>query len=248
MTALLTASGLTKTYGQVAALRGADFELNEGEIVALIGDNGAGKSTLAKALTGVISPDSGEIRIRGELVSFSNPADARDHGIEVVHQDLGLAPDLSPVENLFVGREVVRKGPLGAVGVLDHRRMRLIASSRFADYGLKLQDPNAPVATLSGGQRQSIAVIKAVSERKLAVFMDEPTAALGVEQTAKVLGIIRKVRDEGSAVVLISHDLPMVLGVADRIQILRLGQRVADISKADATLELLVDKMAGVAR
>jgi simple sugar transport system ATP-binding protein len=246
MASVLSARGITKRYGQVEALRGVDFDVDEGQIVALIGDNGAGKSTFVKTVTGVIQPDEGTIELHGSPVHLDGPARARELGIEVVHQDLGLAPDLGPVDNMFLGREIMRRGPLGRLGFLDKRAMSNQTAARFADYGLTLQNPAAPVSTLSGGQKQSIAVIKAVAERRSVVFMDEPTAALGVEQTERVLGIIRKVRDEGSAVVLISHDIPRVLEIADRIEILRLGRRVADIPRSEATLKLVVDIMAGV--
>jgi simple sugar transport system ATP-binding protein len=243
---VLQARGITKRYGHVEALRGADFDVYPGEIVALIGDNGAGKSTLIKNLTGVVQPDEGEITMDGTPVSFESPARARELGVEVVHQDLGLAPDLNPAENVYLGREILKKGVLAPFAVLDKRAMRQATERHFATYGLKLQDPNSPVSTLSGGQKQSIAVIKAVADHHKVVFMDEPTAALGVEQTGKVLEIIRRVRDEGSAVVLISHDIPRVLEIADRIQVLRTGRRVADIPREEATLKLLVDVMAGV--
>ena len=243
---VLQARGITKRYGHVEALRGADFDVYPGEIVALIGDNGAGKSTLIKNLTGVVQPDGGEITMDGERVVFDSPARARELGVEVVHQDLGLAPDLTPSENVFLGREIVRQGVFAGLGLLDKRTMRRVTAEKFATYGLALQDPDAPVSTLSGGQKQSITVIKAVADHHKVVFMDEPTAALGVEQTERVLAIIRRVREEGSAVVLISHDMPRVLEIADRIQVLRMGQRVADIPRKDATLKGLVDTMAGV--
>jgi simple sugar transport system ATP-binding protein len=240
--ALLEARDLTKRYGQVRALDGASFTVYPGEVVALIGDNGAGKSTLVKTLSGAIRPDGGQILLSGEPVSFSSPLDAREHGIETVYQDLALAPDLDAAANLHLGRELYL---FRFLHVLNRAEMRRQAVTAFAELGIDLPDPSAPVASLSGGQRQSVAVARAVAYASSVIFMDEPTAALGVLQRGKVLETVRRVRDRGVAVVLISHNMPEVLAVADRIEVLRLGRRVARFSAADATVEDLVGAMTG---
>src|SRR5512145_522908 len=202
--ALLEAHGNVKSFGRVRALRGADFTVNAGEVVALIGDNGAGKSTLIKTLSGVLEPDDGEIRFEGRTVAIPTPHAARDLGIETVYQDLALAPDLESSGNLFLGREAIRPGLLGKLGFLDKREMRRRTSEAFKTLGVGVKDPAAAVATLSGGQRQGVAVARAVTWAGKVVIMDEPTAALGVVQTRNVLDLIRRVRDTGLAVVLIS--------------------------------------------
>ena len=240
---LLEARGLVKHYGSVLALDGASFSAYPGEVVALIGDNGAGKSTLVKALSGVIRPDSGQILIEGKPVSFSNPIDARAHGVETVYQDLALAPDLDAAANLHLGRELYRWWP--PLHVLNKTEMRRRAVAAFADLGVELPDVSAPVGTLSGGQRQSVAVARAVAYASKIIFMDEPTAALGVVQRERVLDNIRRVRDRGITVVLISHNMPEVLAVADRVEVLRMGRRVARFIAANATIEQLVGAMTG---
>jgi simple sugar transport system ATP-binding protein len=241
--ALLEARDLTKSYGQVRALDGASFTVYPGEVVALIGDNGAGKSTLVKTLSGAIRPDGGEIRISGQPVHLASPLDAREHGIETVYQDLALAPDLDAAANLHLGREIYY--PVPFLHLLDRARMRRQAVAAFAELGIDLPDPAAPVASLSGGQRQSVAVARAVAYASNVIFMDEPTAALGVVQRGKVLDTVRRVRDRGVAVVLISHNMPEVLSVSDRIEVLRLGRRVARFTAADASVEDLVGAMTG---
>jgi simple sugar transport system ATP-binding protein len=239
---LLEARNLTKHYGQVRALDGASFSVQAGEVTALIGDNGAGKSTLVKSLSGATRPDSGEILINGQPVHLSSPLDARDHGIETVYQDLALAPDLDAAANLHLGREIYR---VPFLRVLSRKQMRRQALAAFAELGIDLPDPGAPVASLSGGQRQSVAVARAVAFASSVVFMDEPTAALGVVQRGRVLDTVRRVRDRGVAVVLISHNMPEVLAVSDRIEVLRLGRRVARFAAADASVEDLVGAMTG---
>jgi len=240
---LLEARGLVKRYGHVQALDGASFSAYPAEVVALIGDNGAGKSTLVKTLSGVIRPDRGQILVSGTPVSFSSPLDARAHGIETVYQDLALAPDLDAAANLHLGREIYRWWP--PLRVLNKGEMRRRAVAAFADLGVELPDVTAPVATLSGGQRQSVAVARAVSYASQIIFMDEPTAALGVVQRERVLDSIRRVRDRGITVVLISHNMPEVLAVADRVEVLRMGRRVARFTAAQATIEQLVGAMTG---
>jgi simple sugar transport system ATP-binding protein len=240
--ALLEATGLVKRYGHVQALDGAAFTAYSGEVVALIGDNGAGKSTLVKVLSGAIQPDSGQILVEGQPVTLSSPLDARGHGIETVYQDLALAPDLDPAANLYLGRELYR---FKALRILNRGEMRHRSETAFAALGIKLQDISAPVGTLSGGQRQSVAVARAVAFASKLIFMDEPTAALGVVQRQRVLDTIRRVRDNGVTVVLISHNMPEVLAVADRVEVLRLGRRVARYKAADTSIEELVGAMTG---
>jgi simple sugar transport system ATP-binding protein len=243
--ALLEARGIVKSFGRVHALRGASFAVHPGEVVALIGDNGAGKSTLVKTLSGVLTPDDGEIRFEGRTVTIPDPHAARELGIETVYQDLALAPDLESSANLFLGREAVRSGVLGKLGFLDKREMRRKTQEAFESLGVGVQDATAAVATLSGGQRQGVAVARAVTWAGKVVFMDEPTAALGVVQTRNVLDLITRVRETGLAVVLISHNMPEVMEVSDRVEVLRLGERVARFKTADASMEDLVAAMTG---
>jgi len=242
---ILEARDLVKTYGHVQALRGANFSAYPGEVVALIGDNGAGKSTLIKQLAGVEQPDAGEIVFEGQVAHIPSPSAAQQLGIETVYQDLALAPDLDGAANIFLGREIVRPGLLGRLGVLDKRAMRERATKSFSELGVAIKDADAPVVFLSGGQRQGVAVARAASWANKVVIMDEPTAALGVVQSARVLEVIRQVRDRGLAVILVSHSMPDVLAVADRIEVLRLGRRVAVFQKEQATLESLVGAMTG---
>jgi simple sugar transport system ATP-binding protein len=243
--ALLEAHGIVKSFGRVQALRGASFTVNTGEVVALIGDNGAGKSTMVKTLSGVLTPDEGEIHFEGRPVTISDPHAARELGIETVYQDLALAPDLESSANLFLGREAVRAGLLGKLGFIDKREMRRRTQEAFETLGVGVQDATAAVATLSGGQRQGVAVARAVTWAGKVVFMDEPTAALGVVQTRNVLDLIKRVRETGLAVVLISHNMPEVMEVSDRVEVLRLGERVARFKTADASMEDLVAAMTG---
>jgi simple sugar transport system ATP-binding protein len=226
----------------VLALDGADFSAFPGEVVALIGDNGAGKSTLVKTLVGAIRPDRGEILVDGEAVQLTSPLDARRHGIEAVYQDLALAPDLDAAANLHLGREIYL---IPFLRVLDRRTMRQRAIDAFAELGVELPDVGAPVGTLSGGQRQSVAVARAVVYASRIIFMDEPTAALGVVQRGRVLDTIRRVRDRGVSVVLVSHNMPEVLAVADRVEVLRMGRRVATYTAAQASVDDLVGAMTG---
>lgn len=242
---LLEARDLTKNYGTVEALRGAAFTAYPGEVVSLIGDNGAGKSTLAKCLSGVEQPTSGTLLFDGEPLVLDSPNDARDRGIETVFQDLAVAPDLDPAANMFLGREILKPGLLGFLGVLDKKAMRRQAAEHFSRFGATLQSIDVPIAALSGGQRQSVAVARSVAWASKLVFMDEPTAALGVVQRERVLEVIKRVRDEGIAVVLISHNMPEVLSVSDRVEVLRLGRRVARFKASDTSVEELVGAMTG---
>src|SRR4051812_15763199 len=245
---LLEARGIVKSFGRVRALRGASFTVNAGEVVALIGDNGAGKSTLIKTLSGVLHPDDGEIRFEGQEVTIPNPVAARELGIETVYQDLALAPDLESSANLFLGRETTRGGVLGKLGFLDKGAMRRKTQGAFQQPGGGGQGPAAGGGALPGGQRQGVAVARAVTWAGKVVFMDEPTAALGVVQTRNVLDLIRRVRDTGLAVVLISHNMPEVMEVSDRVEVLRLGERVARFTTASASMEDLVGAMTGALR
>jgi simple sugar transport system ATP-binding protein len=240
---LLEAREVVKRYGQVQALDGANFTAYPGEVVALIGDNGAGKSTLVKTLSGVIRPDAGQILVEGSPVSFSSPLDARKYGIETVYQDLALAPDLDAAANLHLGREIYRW--FKPLHVLDKAEMRRRAVTAFADLGIHLPDVTAPVGTLSGGQRQSVAVARAVAYASRIIFMDEPTAALGVVQRERVLENIRRVKERGITVVLISHNMPEVLAVSDRVEVLRMGRRVARFTTSETTVDQLVSAMTG---
>ncbi|MGI8712881.1 MAG: ATP-binding cassette domain-containing protein [Solirubrobacteraceae bacterium] len=242
---ILEARGIVKTYGNVQALRDAQFRAFAGEVVALVGDNGAGKSTLTKVISGVAQPDGGEILFEGRPVEIPSPAAAQRLGIETVYQDLSLAPDLDGSANIFLGKEILRPGLLGRLGVLDRSAMRAGAVKAFTELGVAIRDPDVAVGYLSGGQRQGVAVARAASWASKVIIMDEPTAALGVVQTARVLDVIRAVRDRGLAVILISHNMPEVLDVADRVEVLRLGQRVASFTRAEATLESLVGAMTG---
>ncbi|HEY1701711.1 MAG TPA: ATP-binding cassette domain-containing protein [Trebonia sp.] len=238
----LEARGLVKHYGNVLALDDASFAAYPGEVTALIGDNGAGKSTLVKALSGALRADGGQILVGGQPVTMGSPLDARRHGIETVYQDLALAPDLDAAANLHLGREIYWFRPLG---ILNKSAMRRRAVDAFSDLGVELKDVGAPVVTLSGGQRQSVAVARAVAYASKIIFLDEPTAALGVIQRERVLDNIRRVRDRGIAVVLISHNMPEVLAVSDRVEVLRMGHRVGRFQARDATVEQLVGAMTG---
>jgi simple sugar transport system ATP-binding protein len=244
---ILEARDLRKSFGRVKALRGANFTVFPGEVVALVGDNGAGKSSLVKALAGVgpYKPDAGEIRFQGKPVDLDGPLAGRQLGIETVYQDLALAEDLDPAANLFLGRELRKGGLRGWLGIFDRQAMRDRAGEIFEDLGVHLQDLDAPVGTLSGGQRQGVAVSRAVAWASKVVFMDEPTAALGVVQTRNVLDLVLRVRDRGVAVVLISHNLPEVLEVADRIEVMRLGRRVARFRRGAVTVQEIIAAMTG---
>lgn len=242
----LAARGLVKRYGQVTALDGADFELRAGEVLAVIGDNGAGKTTLIKVLTGAVIPDAGEILLDGQQVRFRNPQDARRQGIETVYQELALAPSLDIATNMFLGREVRRPGPLGSVlRMLDKPRMRREAGQHMSDLKIGLRSLTQAVETLSGGQRQGVAVARAAAWARHVVIMDEPTAALGVRESGQVLELIARVRERGLPVVLISHNMPHVFEIADRIHIHRLGRRVALVDKNDFTMSEVVAIMTG---
>ena len=243
---ILAARGIIKRYGHVTALDGADFELLPGEGLAVIGDNGAGKSTLIKILTGAEQPDAGHIVLDGAPVRFRNPLEARRHGIETVYQDLAVAPALDIASNLFLGREIRRPGPLGAIlRMLDKPRMRTESARHMAELGIGLRSLTQPVENLSGGQRQGVAVARAAAWGNHVLVMDEPTAALGVKESGQVLDLIRRIRDRGLPVVLISHNMPHVFEIADRIHIQRLGRRVGVVKPADYSMAEVVAVMTG---
>jgi fructose transport system ATP-binding protein len=233
---VMEAKGLVKRYGQVVALGGADFQLLPNEVLAVIGDNGAGKSTLIKALSGALVPDEGEIFLDGERVRFHSPLDARRQGIETVYQDLAVAPAMDISENLFLGREIRRKGPLGAIlRMVDKGAMAERAKGAMGELNIGIGSVRQPVETLSGGQRQGVAVARSAAFARHLVIMDEPTAALGVKESGQVLDLIRRIRERGLPVILISHDMPHVWEVADRIHIQRLGRRIAVINPKDVS-------------
>jgi fructose transport system ATP-binding protein len=244
---ILTARGLVKRYGRVTALDNADFDLYAGEILAVIGDNGAGKSSLIKAISGAVIPDEGEIRLEGKPIQFRSPMEARDAGIETVYQNLALSPALSIADNMFLGREIRKSGPLGRIfRLLDHARMQKIARDKLTELGLMtIQNISQAVETLSGGQRQGVAVARAAAFGSKLIIMDEPTAALGVKESRKVLELILDVRSRGLPIVLISHNMPHVFEVADRIHIHRLGKRLCVINPKEYTMSDAVAFMTG---
>lgn len=244
-TTVLEARGIVKRYGRVMALDGVDFEAYPQEIVALIGDNGAGKSTLIKILSGAVRPDGGEMRLDGRPVEFHTPRDARDAGIETVYQDLALAPDLDVASNLFLGRELVLPGPLGGLAFLNRRAMRAKSADYLRQLSVTVRNPRQTIDTLSGGQRQSVAVARAVFWGKHIVILDEPTAALGVAQSTMVLELIQRVRDQGITVIFISHNMPHVFEVADRMIVLRHGKRVGTLLPNESTMDQAVSLMTG---
>jgi simple sugar transport system ATP-binding protein len=245
MTAVLEARGITKRYGHVEALGGADFDIEPGEVVSLIGDNGAGKSTLVRILSGSESPDAGQVLFEGREVKLTTPSVARGMGMETVFQDLALAPHLDPVRNLFLGREVMRPGLAGRLGFMDNDAMKEQGVAGLKNLGAAVRNFSGPVGAMSGGQKQSIAVARAALWAKKVIFLDEPTAALGVVQTQNVLDLIRRVRDTGIAVVFISHSMPHVMEVSDRIKVMRRGATVATFTPKATSMEQLVGAMTG---
>lgn len=247
MKPILSARGLVKRYGRVTALDHCDFDLMPGEILAVIGDNGAGKSSLIKALSGAVRPDAGQIFLNGEQVSFDSPLDARGAGIECVYQTLAVSPALSIADNMFMGRELRKPGLMGRIfRQLDRPRMEAFAREKLSELGLMtIQDINQPVETLSGGQRQGVAVARAAAFGSKVIILDEPTAALGVKESRRVLDLIRDVRDRGLPVILISHNMPHVFEIADRIHIHRLGRRLCVIRPQDYTMADAVAFMTG---
>ncbi|MEP3279972.1 MAG: ATP-binding cassette domain-containing protein [Stappiaceae bacterium] len=246
-TPVLAGRQLVKRYGKVVALDHADFELYPGEILAVIGDNGAGKSTMIKALSGAVQPDGGEVLLDGKPITFSSPMAARSAGIETVYQSLALSPALSIADNMFLGREIRKTGPLGQYfRVLDRKKMQKVARDKLSELGLMtIQNINQAVETLSGGQRQGVAVARAATFGSKVIIMDEPTAALGVKESRRVLELIKDVKSRGMPIVLISHNMPHVFEIADRIHIHRLGRRHAVIDPKDFSMSDAVAIMTG---
>jgi fructose transport system ATP-binding protein len=244
---ILQARGLVKKYGRVTALDRADFDLYPGEILAVIGDNGAGKSTMIKALCGAVIPDSGEVRLAGDVVNFRSPIDARESGIETVYQNLALSPALSIADNMFLGRELRSQNPVGRLfRALDRTAMQKFARDKLNELALMtIQNINQPIETLSGGQRQGVAVARAAAFARRVIIMDEPTAALGVKESRRVLELILDVKKRGLPIILISHNMPHVFEVADRIHIHRLGRRLTVIDPKKQTMSDAVAMMTG---
>ena len=243
---VMKATGLVKRYGQVTALDGADFELRAGEILAVIGDNGAGKSSLIKCLSGATIPDEGTIGLDGKPIHFKSPIDARRVGIETVYQDLAVAPAMTIAENLFLGRELLRPGFAGSVlRMIDKKKMLEQSIARMNDLKVGIRSMTQAVETLSGGQRQCVAVARAAAFAEHVVILDEPTAALGVKEGNMVLELIRRVRDKGLPVILISHNMPHVFEIADRIHVARLGKRAAVLNPKKISMSDTVAVMTG---
>ena len=245
---VLEARNIVKRYGHVTALDGANLELRAGEVLAIIGDNGAGKSTLIKVLCGAVIPDEGEVLLDGMPVHFRSPLDPRKLGIETVYQDLAVAPALDIATNLFLGREVRCRGVLGSwFRLLDKRRMKREAQKEMEELKFRLPSIDSAVEDLSGGQRQGVAVARSAIFARRLVIMDEPTAALGVRESGEVLNLIRTIRDRGLPVILISHNMPHVFELADRIHIMRLGRRVALTTPQRHSMSEAVAIMTGAA-
>ena len=244
---ILKARGLIKRFGKVTALNSCNFDLYPGEVLAVIGDNGAGKSVMIKSLSGAIKPDGGTITLEGREVNFASPLDARKQGIETVYQTLALSPALSIADNMFMGRERRKPGLMGTLfKQLDRPAMSAFAREKLTELGLMtIQNINQAVETLSGGQRQGVAVARAAAFGSKVIILDEPTAALGVKESRKVLELIQQVRDRGLPVVLISHNMPHVFEVADRIHVHRLGERLCTINPKDYTMSDAVAFMTG---
>lgn len=246
-TPILTARGLVKRFGRVVALNGADLDLYPGEVLAVIGDNGAGKSSLIKCLSGAMVPDEGTMELEGNEINFRRPHDAQEVGIETVYQTLAVAPALDIATNMFLGRERRMPGPLGSIfRMVDRPGMRRDAKKALDELGIgTLQDITQAVETLSGGQRQAVAVARAAAFGSKVIILDEPTAALGVKESGQVLQLIRDLRDRGLPVILISHNMPHVFDVADRIHIQRLGRRVATVTPDSHSMSDAVAIMTG---
>jgi ABC-type sugar transport system ATPase subunit len=242
---VIAAQGIGKVYGHVRALHDVSFELHRGEVAAIFGDNGAGKSTLAKCLCGVVAPDSGHLEVASERVEMGSIRDAERYGITAVHQDLALAPDLTVLENMFLGRELPRPGIGGKIGMIARGAMARESEQALAALQIKLPSVRVPVAALSGGQKQAVAVARASMWSTTGILMDEPTAALGTRQSDVVCELIRRTADRGLGVMVISHDLPRILAIADRIVVLRHGMVALTGSPSEITRRDVVDAMVG---
>ncbi|MFM9269635.1 ATP-binding cassette domain-containing protein [Halomonas elongata] len=246
-TPILQASNLVKRYGRVTALDHCNFDLYPGEILAVIGDNGAGKSTLIKTISGAEIPDEGQVYLDGNRIHFSSPLDAREHGIETVYQQLAMSPALSIVDNMFMGRELLKPGILGKfLRQLDRPAMEKLAREKLNELGLMtIQNIQQAVETLSGGQRQGVAVARAAAFGSKVIILDEPTAALGVKESRRVLELILEVKSRGIPIVFISHNMPHVFEIADRIHIHRLGKRLCVIRPDNYSMNDAVAFMTG---
>jgi len=247
MEPVLHAKSLVKRFGRVTALDRCDFELYPGEVLGVIGDNGAGKSTLIKAISGALVPDEGEVYLEGRRVRFTSPLHARAHGIETVYQTLAMSPALSIADNMFMGREIRRRGWRGALlRQLDRPAMERFAREKLTELGLMtIQNIKQAVETLSGGQRQGVAVARAAAFGSKVIILDEPTAALGVKESRRVLELVQDVRARGIPIILISHNMPHVFEVSDRIHIHRLGRRLCVVNPGDCTMSDAVAYMTG---
>jgi ABC-type sugar transport system ATPase subunit len=243
--AILEARGIQKRFGRVVALAEGSFELASNEVHAIVGDNGAGKTTLIKIISGVYRADAGELRLDGKGVTISNPREARELGIETVYQDLALADHLDAAANLFLGREEYLPGVLGWLGFLDRKQMRRRAEEAMRRLKIGIQSVDQSVVNLSGGQRQAVAVARAIAWGTRIVIMDEPTAALGVRESSMVLELIKEVRSQGLSIIMISHNLPEVFAVSDRITVLRLGRTITTLTTKETSLEAVVGMMTG---
>jgi ABC-type sugar transport system ATPase subunit len=248
-TTLVSMRGISKHYGMVRAVHNIDLDIARGEVVAVVGDNGAGKSTLIKILSGAVAPDSGEIFVESAPGRINSPLDSRALGIETIYQDLALLPNLDVVSNLFLGRERMSRRPFGAMGVLSRRRMLDEARDHLADLNINIPFiTGTPVGSLSGGQRQSVAIARAAAWASKLMIMDEPTAALGVAQSQAVLELVRRIRERGTTVLIISHILPHVLELADRIVVMRHGEKVADVAAQGISQDELIELIVGFKR
>jgi fructose transport system ATP-binding protein len=243
---VIEARRITKRYGALTALHGVDLAIRVGEVVGLVGDNGAGKSTLIKILSGTLQPNTGEIRIDGRRVSLHNPIAAREHGIETVYQDLAIVPSFDVAENLFLGREVSFGGPIGRfLPLIDKRTMRKRAREHLRVLNIGIPSVRQRTETLSGGQRQAVAVARAPAFGRRIVIMDEPTAALGVRETAAVMDVIRRINEHGLSIILVSHNLPQVLELSDRVMVLRAGRNAGVVRTSDTDMEQIVRMITG---
>jgi len=249
MTPVLAVRGATKRFGAVVGLDGLDVEVSAGEVLALLGDNGAGKSTLLKVMSGVHQPTSGEIRVHGEPSTFASPADSTHAGIQMVYQDLALVDAQDIATNLNLGREILRKGPLGWLGFVDHKAQRRRSTGELEKLGVRTAAMTRPVEMLSGGQRQVVALARSAArvtgETNGVLLLDEPTAALGYEQTKQVEALIARMARQGIASVLVTHNLPLVIEVASRIVVLNRGRKVADVATAQTDNDQLVGWITG---